>query len=98
MIHDHGSDPSLTLGMGKQVCLVRDRLSDERIARSRKYFRAAKTPATYFLLAVDAASVLMMVCTTFPAQFILFPSTQHIEPHGVARDTLPVHTGELDRW
>ena len=52
----------------------------------------------YFVLAVLAAFILMMFCTTFPDQLILFPSTQHIDPHGAAHETIPFHNGELEIW
>jgi len=40
----------------------------------------------------------MMFCTTFPDQLILFPSTQYIDAHGAARETIPFHNGELEIW
>jgi pimeloyl-ACP methyl ester carboxylesterase len=52
----------------------------------------------YFVLAVLAAFLLMMFCTTFPDQLILFPSTQKIDAHGAARETIPFHNGELEIW
>ncbi len=52
----------------------------------------------YFLLAILAAFLLMMFCTTFPDQLILFPTTEHIDAHGSARQTIPFHKGELEVW
>jgi uncharacterized protein len=61
-------------------------------------FAPVKRRPPYFVLALLAAFLLMMFCTTFPDQLILFPSTQHIEAHGAARETIPFHSGELEIW
>jgi len=61
-------------------------------------FAPVKRRPPYFVLAVLAAFLLMMFCTTFPDQLILFPSTQPIDPHGAARETIPFRNGELEIW
>src|SRR5205814_4187910 len=61
-------------------------------------FAPLKRRPPYFVLAVLAAFLLMMFCTTFPDQLILFPSTQRIDAHGASRETIPFHNGELEIW
>jgi len=61
-------------------------------------FAPIKRRPPYFVLAVLAGFILMMLCTTFPDQLILFPSTQYIDAHGAARETIPFHNGELEIW
>jgi len=67
-------------------------LPDENI------FAPVKRRPPYFVLAVLAAFLLMIFCTTFPDQLILFPTTEHIDAHGAARETIPFHNGELEIW
>ena len=61
-------------------------------------FAPVKRRPPYFVLAVLAAFLLMMFCTTFPDQLILFPSTQYIDAHGATRQTIPFHNGDLEIW
>lgn len=61
-------------------------------------FAPVKRRPPYFLLAILAAFVLMMFCTTFPDQLILFPTTEHIDTHGAARETIPFDGGDLEIW
>jgi pimeloyl-ACP methyl ester carboxylesterase len=61
-------------------------------------FAPVKRRPPYFLLAIVAAFLLMMFCTRFPDQLILFPSTQLIDAHGAVRETIPFHNGELEIW
>jgi pimeloyl-ACP methyl ester carboxylesterase len=61
-------------------------------------FAPVKRRPPYFVLTVLIAFLLMMFCTTFPDQLILFPSRQHIDPHGATRETIPFHNGELEIW
>src|ERR1051326_6227267 len=67
-------------------------------AADENIFGPVKRRPGYFLLAVLAAFLLMMFCTTFPDQLILFPSTQPIDAHGAARETIGFHNGELEIW
>jgi pimeloyl-ACP methyl ester carboxylesterase len=67
-------------------------------ARNENIFAPIKRRPPYFVLAVLAALLLMMFCTTFPDQLILFPSVQHIDAHGAVRETIPFHDGELEIW
>jgi uncharacterized protein len=61
-------------------------------------FAPVKRRPPYFPLAILAAYLLMMFCTTFPDQLILFPTTQPIDAHGATRQTVPFHNGELEVW
>src|SRR5438132_14306712 len=61
-------------------------------------FAPLKRRPPYFVMAVVAAFLLMMFCTTFSDQLILFPSTQHIDAQGAARQAIPFHNGDLEIW
>src|SRR5262249_47990162 len=61
-------------------------------------FAPVKRRPPYFVLAVLAAFLVMMFCTTFPDQLILFPSTQYVDAHGATRETIPFHNGKLEIW
>jgi len=61
-------------------------------------FAPVKRRAPYFLGAVLAAYILMMFLTPLTDQLILFPTTQRIDAHGAARQTIPFQNGELEIW
>jgi len=61
-------------------------------------FAPVKRWPPYFVLAILAAFLLMMFCSTFPDQLILFPSTQYIDPHGAVREIIPFRNGDLEIW
>lgn len=47
---------------------------------------------------IGAVFVAVIFFGALPDHFILFPSTNRIDPHGAARKTVPFGNGELELW
>src|SRR5437879_9960965 len=73
-------------------------MKNEVTVQQENIFAPVKRRAPYFLGAVLAAYILMMFLTPLTDQLILFPTTQRIDAHGAARQTIPFQNGELEIW
>ena len=61
-------------------------------------FAPEKRRPPYFLWAVLLAFILMLFCTPFADQLILFPSIQQIDAGGAGREAISFQGGELEIW
>jgi pimeloyl-ACP methyl ester carboxylesterase len=62
------------------------------------HYICAVSRARYLLVALLVAYLALMFLTPLTDQLILFPTTQRIDAHGAARQTIPFQNGELEIW